>query len=65
MSTENATVLTNSERWPLMIDPQLQGNKWVKNQFKDNIAIIQLGKKGYITLNGTLLLERSAITSMY
>lgn len=24
MSTENATILTNSERWPLMIDPQLQ-----------------------------------------
>jgi dynein heavy chain len=25
MSTENATVLTTCERWPLMIDPQLQG----------------------------------------
>ena len=25
MSTENATILTNCERWPLMIDPQLQG----------------------------------------
>ena len=24
MSTENATILTNAERWPLMIDPQLQ-----------------------------------------
>jgi dynein heavy chain len=26
MSTENATVLTSCDRWPLMIDPQLQGN---------------------------------------
>ena len=25
MSTENATILRNCERWPLMIDPQLQG----------------------------------------
>ena len=26
MSTENATILLNSERWPLMVDPQLQVN---------------------------------------
>lgn len=26
MSIENATILTNSDRWPLIIDPQLQGN---------------------------------------
>jgi len=26
MSVENATILTNCDRWPLMIDPQLQGN---------------------------------------
>ena len=23
MSTENATILTNTDRWPLMIDPQV------------------------------------------
>lgn len=26
MSTENATILSNSDRWPLMIDPQVQTN---------------------------------------
>lgn len=26
MSIENATILSNSDRWPLMIDPQLQGS---------------------------------------
>jgi len=23
MSSENATILTNSDRWPLMVDPQV------------------------------------------
>ena len=32
MSAENATILTNSARWPLMIDPQLQGLKWIKTR---------------------------------
>lgn len=31
VSMENATILTNCERWPLMVDPQLQGIKWLKN----------------------------------
>jgi len=27
---DNAIIMENSERWPLMIDPQMQGNLWVK-----------------------------------
>lgn len=30
-SIENGIVVANSRRWPLMIDPQGQANKWVKN----------------------------------
>lgn len=47
MSTENATILTNSVKWPLMIDPQLQGIKWIKNRYKD-LIVIRLGTKGYL-----------------
>eukprot|EP00595_Chromulina_sp_UTEXLB2642_P002193 CAMPEP_0196768326 /NCGR_PEP_ID=MMETSP1095-20130614/42615_1 /TAXON_ID=96789 ORGANISM="Chromulina nebulosa, Strain UTEXLB2642" /NCGR_SAMPLE_ID=MMETSP1095 /ASSEMBLY_ACC=CAM_ASM_000446 /LENGTH=520 /DNA_ID=CAMNT_0042137751 /DNA_START=817 /DNA_END=2376 /DNA_ORIENTATION=- len=28
MSTENGAIITNCNRWPLLIDPQLQGIKW-------------------------------------
>lgn len=30
MSIENASVITSCTRWPLMIDPQLQGTNWLK-----------------------------------
>ena len=31
-SVGNGAILTNSERWPLMMDPQLQGVLWVKER---------------------------------
>ena len=39
MSIENATILTNCERWPLIIDPQLQGIKWIKNRYQENLKV--------------------------
>lgn len=30
MSIENASVITSCSRWPLIIDPQLQGSIWIK-----------------------------------
>ena len=45
MSTENATILTSAERWPLMIDPQLQGIKWIKTREAD-LKVVRLGGKG-------------------
>ncbi|KAK3091630.1 hypothetical protein FSP39_021358 [Pinctada imbricata] len=48
MSTENATILSNCERWPLMIDPQLQGLKWIKTKYGADLKIIRLGQKGYL-----------------
>lgn len=64
MSIENATILSNSERWPLMIDPQLQGVKWIKQKYGEDLRIIRIGQKGYLDtieealINGkTVLIE--------
>ncbi|KAK2835022.1 hypothetical protein Q5P01_015506 [Channa striata] len=48
MSTENATILTSCQRWPLMVDPQLQGIKWIKNKYSDNLRAIRIGQRGYL-----------------
>ncbi|XP_070335216.1 dynein axonemal heavy chain 9 isoform X5 [Odocoileus virginianus] len=48
MSTENAAILLNCERWPLMVDPQLQGIKWIKNKYAEDLRVTQIGQKGYL-----------------
>lgn len=48
-STENGIIATSARRWPLMIDPQGQANKWVKNMEKDNdLQIIKLTDPNYL-----------------
>nr|XP_029133801.1 dynein heavy chain 11, axonemal-like [Labrus bergylta] len=48
MSTENAAILTTSEHWPLIIDPQQQGIKWIRNWLGPELRVVQLGQKGYL-----------------
>jgi len=33
-STENGIIIDKTRRWPLMIDPQTQANKFIKNLAK-------------------------------
>uniref|UniRef100_A0A8C5QWI6 Dynein axonemal heavy chain 3 n=3 Tax=Leptobrachium TaxID=161697 RepID=A0A8C5QWI6_9ANUR len=47
-SIDNGIIVSNSRRWPLMIDPQGQANKWVKNMEKANkLYVIKLSDSSY------------------
>ena len=48
-SVENGIIVMNADRWPLMIDPQNQANKWVKNMEKENkLMVIKLSDPNYV-----------------
>uniref|UniRef100_A0A5F8HGP8 Dynein axonemal heavy chain 7 n=1 Tax=Monodelphis domestica TaxID=13616 RepID=A0A5F8HGP8_MONDO len=48
-SVDNGIIIMNARRWPLMIDPQGQANKWVKNMEKTNsLHIIKLSDADYV-----------------
>jgi dynein heavy chain len=38
-STDSAILVTMGARWPLMIDPQGQANKWIKNMEEERIEV--------------------------
>eukprot|EP00933_Yihiella_yeosuensis_P014688 TRINITY_DN13064_c0_g2_i1.p1 TRINITY_DN13064_c0_g2~~TRINITY_DN13064_c0_g2_i1.p1 ORF type:complete len:1259 (-),score=321.04 TRINITY_DN13064_c0_g2_i1:1184-4960(-) len=40
LSVENGLMVTRGRRWPLMIDPQGQANRWVRNMGKEKSIII-------------------------
>eukprot|EP00928_Gymnodinium_smaydae_P068047 TRINITY_DN5109_c0_g5_i1.p1 TRINITY_DN5109_c0_g5~~TRINITY_DN5109_c0_g5_i1.p1 ORF type:complete len:4182 (+),score=1201.92 TRINITY_DN5109_c0_g5_i1:1381-13926(+) len=49
LSIDNALILANSTRWPLMIDPQVQANKWIKNGSK-GLKVMRLTTPNYARL---------------
>ncbi len=49
LSVENGAIMSNASRWALMIDPQLQGIKWIINKEQANgLVIIQQSQPKYI-----------------
>jgi len=49
LSVENGLLVTRGGRWPLMIDPQAQGNRWIKHMHKDNkLAVIKLSTPNFL-----------------
>jgi len=40
LSVENGLMVTRGRRWPLMIDPQGQANRWVRTQGKESSIVV-------------------------
>jgi len=51
VSTENGSILCNTSRWPLIIDPQLQGIRSIKKKEshpETTLEVVRLGQKDII-----------------
>lgn len=64
ISIENASIITKCGRWPLIIDPQLQGNKWIRGRVKEELVVLQLSQDKWvktlekaIMMGSTLMIE--------
>jgi dynein heavy chain len=55
VSINNGVLVVRGKRWPLMIDPQAQGNKWIKKkEGKDLKAIKMTNSKMLLLLEGCI-----------
>uniref|UniRef100_I3MYF0 Dynein axonemal heavy chain 6 n=1 Tax=Ictidomys tridecemlineatus TaxID=43179 RepID=I3MYF0_ICTTR len=51
ISTENGILVTHGRRWPLMIDPQDQANRWIRNkENKSGLKIIKLTDSNFLRI---------------
>jgi len=49
ISIENGSIICNAKRWPLIIDPQVQGIKWLRQKEEANdVQVLQLTKKNWL-----------------
>ena len=56
LSTENGVIVKYSRRWALMIDPQGQANKWVRNMEAENgLDVIKLSERDYLRTLGNAI----------
>ena len=56
VSTENGILSTQAQRWPLMIDPEEQAKKWIRNIGKDdNLEVLKFTTPNFLrTLGGAV-----------
>ena len=57
LSIDNGIIMTNCLRYPLMIDPQTQANRWIKNLRKDmGLTVLKLTNQNFVrTLQNALM----------
>ena len=49
LSTDNAIIMSKSRRWPLLIDPQGQANKWIRNMESANqMGVYKLSQSDFV-----------------
>ncbi|KTF78385.1 hypothetical protein cypCar_00031471, partial [Cyprinus carpio] len=49
VSTENGILVMRGRRWPLMIDPQDQANRWIRSkETKNGLKVIKLTDAGFL-----------------
>lgn len=58
VSTENAIFVSKAGRWPLMIDPQEQANRWIRQmEAKNELQIVKLTDSNFMrTLESSIRL---------
>lgn len=62
LSVENGLLVTRGRRWPLMIDPQGQGNRWIRNMKKDTgLGIIKLSTPNFLRTVENCIREGNAV----
>eukprot|EP00741_Cyanophora_paradoxa_P007767 tig00001206_g7515.t1 len=48
-SVDNGIIVSKSRRWPLLVDPQGQANKWIKNMEKaNNLMVVKLSDSDFV-----------------
>ncbi|ORX87336.1 hypothetical protein BCR32DRAFT_215454 [Anaeromyces robustus] len=48
LSTENGILVTRGRRWPLMIDPQGQANRWIRSKEGSELQVIKLSEPKFL-----------------
>ena len=63
VSVENGILATQAQRWPLMIDPEEQANKWIKNIGKEeNLEVLRFSTPNFLrTLGGAVSIGRPVL----